>query len=74
MTSRSSRWVSAIGAVVVGGGLVLVGSGSGVTPAGAAPSDNPLTVLSAKLDQILADSTTDGSRQPRVPPTVLLTQ
>ena len=54
MTSRSSRWVSAIGAVVVGGGLVLVGSGSGVTPAGAAPSDNPLTVLSAKLDQILA--------------------
>ena len=54
MNSRRSRWVSAVGAVVVGGGLVLAGSGSGVTPAGAADKDNPITVVIAKLNQILA--------------------
>ena len=54
MTSRRSKWVSGIGVVLVSGGLLIAGYGSGVTPAGAAPPDNPITVVIAKLDQILA--------------------
>lgn len=35
MTSRSSRWVSGIGAILVSGGLLIASYGSGVTPAAA---------------------------------------
>jgi len=56
--SRRSKWISGIGAVVLIGGLVLAGSGSGVTPAAAAvvapAPPNPLTVIIDKLNQILA--------------------
>ena len=58
MNSRSSRWVSAIGAVLVGGGLVIASYGSGVTPAAAAPPannpGNPFQAILDKLDQVLA--------------------
>ena len=58
MNSRSSRWVSAIGAVLVGGGLVMASYGSGVTPAAAAPPannpGNPFQAILDKLDQVLA--------------------
>ena len=58
MNSRSSRWVSAIGAVLVGGGLVMASYGSGVTPAAAAlPANNPGNPFQAildKLEQVLA--------------------
>ena len=59
MNSSRSRWVSAVGAVLVGGGLVTAGyGGSGVMPAGAAvPASNPgnpFSEILAKLDQILA--------------------
>ena len=61
MTSRSSRWVSGVGAVLVGGGLLIASYGSGVTPAGAAPSVDPLNGIIAKLDQILAALTSAAS-------------
>jgi len=53
--SSRSKWLSGIGAVVLIGGLVLANSGSGVTPAAAAPAPpNPFTVIIDKLNQILA--------------------
>ena len=53
MNSRSSRWVSAIGAVLVGGGLVMASYGSGVTPAAAAlPANNPGNPFQAILDKL----------------------
>ncbi len=56
MRSSTSKWLSGIGAVLVVGGLVLAGSGSGGTPVWADDNHkgNPFTKILGKLDQILA--------------------
>ena len=59
MNSRRSRWVSGIGAVLVGGGLVMASVGSWVTPAGAADV-NIFTKILHTLEQILAKLNSGG--------------
>ena len=57
MRSRRSRWVSGVGAVLVGG-LVVANFGSWVTSAAAVPParnpGNPFSTILDKLDQVLA--------------------
>ena len=60
LRSRRSKWVSGIGAVVLSGGLVVAGSGIGVTPAGATDFVNPFPIIIAKLNQILEKLSTSG--------------
>ena len=55
MTSRRTKWLSALGGVVFIGGGLLANYGAGVPSVGAqAAPPNPLTVIINKLDQVLA--------------------
>lgn len=54
MRRRSAKWLSGLGAMVLGGGLVVANYGTGVPQAGAQTAPpNPLTVILEKLDQVL---------------------
>ena len=61
MRSSRSRWISGIGAVVLSGGLLVAGYGTGVPLAEATITlVNPFPIIIDKLNEILAKLSTSG--------------
>jgi hypothetical protein len=61
MRSKRSKWISGIGAVVLSGGLLVAGYGTGAPPAEATITlVNPFPIIIDKLNQILAKLNTSS--------------